>query len=366
MTEKPASNWFLFQALCRVLGGQDMELLKNCISTGCFPQLSDAARSYDVSPALAVRCKGLLPSASRAIDPSGERLKLALHDNTVRNMQIETQALKLTRQLNEASITPLFLKGTIALLEPENEIIGFRKQADIDLLVRPEELEVACDVFLKNGYTYAPLERSTGPQTDELLCAASAIKISEAHHHLPPLRKKSYNCEVELHRHFLAKKFQRKTRLQPIFDSAQAKECHDARFLVPSIEYQMIHLILGKFVHDGHLARRTFPLREACDFVDLLNKSDITLDQDLIVAHCGPHFATVYSLVAELMAYTPKIGISRKIDVSSQIRLLQRRQNSSIVGKLFDTHARVIHLATSLAYSPGKLWAYLHRQVSRN
>lgn len=364
MTDKSAPSWPLFQALCRVLGGQDAGALENCISAGFFPQLAETARSYNVSPALAVRCKGLLANAICANDPSHEGLKLALRDNTVRNMQIKAHALKLTRQLNEAAITPLFLKGTIALLEPENENIGFRAQADIDLLVRPEELEVAGDVFLSNGYYYKPLERGLGMQSAEFLSTTSAIKISAAHHHLPPLVKKAYNCEVELHRHFLPKQLQRKNRLPPLFDSAQAKKCHDASFLVPSLEHQIIHLILGKFVHDGHLVRRTFPLREACDLMSLLDKADTTLDQDLVMAHCGQYLETVNSLVTELMGYTPKVEIFRHVDVSNHLRFMQRRRNSSVLGKLFDTHARVLHLTTSLAYSPSKLSMYLHRQVS--
>ena len=174
------------------------------------------------------------------------------------------------------------------------------------------------------------------------------------------------NLESKLKERADPKQFQRKNRLQSLFDSAQEKECHGACFLVPSIEHQLIHLILGKFVHDGHLARRTFPLREACDYVALLNKADNTLDRDLIAAQCGQNFALVSSLVAQLMAYTPNVSISQKTNVSSQIRLIQRRQNSSILSKLFDTHARALHLATSLAYSPKKLSKYLHRQVSGN
>jgi len=339
-----------------VLGDRDKQALSSAISNGFFPKLFEQAKLNDVLPALTVRCNKQLPANDALETTQRERLNRALHDNTLQNMKIKAQALKLTKALNTAGITPLFLKGTIDLLDTKNENIGFRKQVDIDLLVPPEELEAAGDTFLRDGYGYHDFE---GDQSTEPPTTRAAIKISAAHHHLPPLVKKGYDTTVELHSHFLAKQQQRNNPLEPLFRTAQVRETHDAAYLIPTTEYQLIHLVEGKFVHDGHLARRTFPLREACDFISLMDRVDSSTNLELVIQHCGNNFAVVHALVRELMGYTAPLAPTA--DVSSFITLMQRRYNSPTVSRVLNSYARTRHLAGSLAHSPGKLSAYLGR-----
>jgi hypothetical protein len=366
MTRDLSTSSSVFRTLCRVLGGQDQTALKECITSRLLPQLFNMAHSQDLLPALAVRCNELDIDTLVFGKQRADLLKQALMDNTLRNMEIHAQAIKFTRQLNCAGITPLFLKGTARLLTSASGNIGFRKQIDIDLIVQPTELEAAGDVFLADGYIFCKFPGNSTAVSLTPGDTVSAIKLSAAHHHLPPLVKGGYAATVELHRHFLPGRFQRSNPLEPLFGSARRIESHGSTFYVPSTEYQLIHLVLGKLVHDGHLARRTFPIREACDLIDLLDNAEGDVDQQLVVQHCGSNFALFIALVSELMAYRPQNIITELVDASKYMQMMQKRLESHAIRKSLDMYARAEHLAQALAHSPAKLPAYLRRMVSFN
>ena len=365
MPVSQADSLLIFRTLCTVLGGQDPSALDECLAAGQLNPLFDMACSQDVLPALAVRGDERLVDWQSLGEGKAHLLRQSLRANTVRNMTISAQALKLTRQLNQAGITPLLLKGTARLLQTQDEKLGFRKQADIDLLVRPEELEAAGNVFLADGYRFQ-LTSSDAPGAPKMLVdSRAAIKLSAAHHHLPPLFKPGYAASVELHRHHLPKRFQRDNPLPPLFNSAQACERQGAAFLVPASEHQVIHLILGKLVHDGYFARRAFPIREACDFIDFLQSAGNSLDLRLIEQHCGPGFGLFLALVVQLMEFqTPlTVAVSSREAAAHFIRRMRQRFDSRLVRVLLDKRARLEHLSRELAHSPGKLPDYLGRAL---
>jgi hypothetical protein len=366
MTRTPPTNWSVYRLLCRVLGGLDQSALKECIDTRQLPQLLDMAQIHDLLPALAVRCHERGVGSDVVGEEKAALLKQALMDNTQRNMKISAQALKLTRQLNLAGITPFFLKGTARRLTSPGDDFGFRKQVDIDLIVQLDELEAAGDAFLADGYRFYHFPDNTSAVPIEPGDTVSAIKLSAAHHHLPPLVKSGYAATVELHRHFLPGRFQRNNLLGSLFASAHTVESHGATFKVPCAEHQLIHLLLGKLVHDGYLARRLFPIREACDLIDILEDAEGNIDQELVTRHCGSSFIRFYALVAELMVYRSRITIAESGNTANYIRIMQKRYDSKIIGKSLDAYARVEHLAYALVYSPAKLPAYLRRVVSSN
>lgn len=364
MSFSEAEPLLIFRALCAVLGGQEASALDKCVAAGQLNRLFDMACSQDVLPALAVRGNAQLIDWQILGEPKAELLRQSLRDNTLRNMTICAQALKLTRQLNQAGITPLLLKGTARLLVTGDENLGFRKQADIDLLVRPEELEAAGNVFMADGYRFQLLPRHASGAPKTLADSRRAIKLSTSHHHLLPLFKTGYAASVELHSHHLPKRFQRDNPLPPLFNSARACERQGAAFLVPATEYQLIHLVLGKLVHDGHFARCSFPIREACDLMDLLPPAANHLDLPLIEQHCGSNFGLFVALAAELMVFQSPITIAGSSNAAANyIRMMRKRFNSKFVCTLLDTRARFEHLSRELAYSPGKLPDYLGRAI---
>lgn len=366
MTKTPPTNSSVYRLLCRILGGQDQSALKECVDAGLTPRLFELAQIHDLLPALAVRCHEQGVSSDVVGAERAEVLQQALMDNTQRNMKICAQALKLTRQLNRIGITPLFLKGTAGLLTSAGDSLGFRKQVDIDLIVQSAELEATSDAFLADGYSFCEFPDNTTAVPIELDDTVSAIKMSAAHHHLPPLVKPEYSATVELHRHFLPSRFQRNNPLGPLFGSALTVESHGATFNIPCTEHQIVHLILGKLVHDGHLARRTFPIREACDLIELVEGAKGGVNQQLVLQHCGHRFPLFYALVRELMAYPRQSGIAEcgtaeRRTAERYIWLMQKRFDSQATGRLLDAYARADYLVHALVYSPGKLSAYLHR-----
>lgn len=365
MTDIRPTSGSAFRMLCRVLGGRDQGALAECIDSPLLPQLFSMAQSEDLLPALAVRCNEQgIDALAFGVEGEG-LLRQALIDNTRGNMEMIAQALKFTKELNRAGITPLFLKGTARLLAFESNL-GFRKQVDIDLIVQPEELKAAGDAFLADGYSFCRFPDRTTAVPMKPGDPVSAIESSTAHHHLPPLVKSGYAATVELHRHFLPRRFQRNNPLGPLFASARKMERHGVTYYLPSTEYQIIHLLLGKWVHEGHLTRRTFPVREACDLIELLESADHDVDQRLLLQHCGRSFILFHALVCELMHYAPRIRMAEVEDTAGFTRTMQKRFESRALRRSLDFYARAEFLAHALVFSPAKLPAYLRRMVSSN
>jgi len=359
LTGPSPSTWRLFQALCRAIGGQDHEALRGCIESGELESLIAMARQQDVLPALAVRCTEQFPDKRLPSTTREQQLLEPLRENTLRNMEIRAQAINVARRLNEAGIIPLFLKGTALLLTDANDHIGFRKQVDIDLLVKPEQLESAARSLLADSYIFCDTRAGTAEQPKLFGDFTRADRKSAAHHHLPPMLKQRFKATVELHRHFLPKRFQGKCTVQSIFESAVQHQSHDAVFMVPSANYQAIALILGKLVHDGFLARRALPLREAHDYIGLLERSAGELDEVLIQRCCGKSFSRFHHLLIAITGYSSALSLTSACDVSRDLELMELRCNSSGVGKLLNAYARACHLSLTLLHNPARLPTYL-------
>tara|TARA_R110002124_G_scaffold72500_5_gene193983 strand:- start:1161 stop:2231 length:1071 start_codon:yes stop_codon:yes gene_type:complete len=355
-----SSNWTVFVALCCIIGGRGRDILQACVDAGDMPQLIAMATSQDVLPALAARCYEQADWADAISEVDEQSLRNALLENTRRNMHIVVQSVHLIRALNDAGIKPLMLKGTAQLLTINRERPGFRKQADIDFIVPPASLLAAGDALLAQGYGfYLEDEVFHGP-THALGDTHAAIKASAAHHHLPPLMKRDQVALVELHRHFLPQRFQHRNPLAELFDAATEHDIQGASFLVPSTEHQIIHMVLGKLVHDGYLARRTFPIREAADYIALLDSPDGVIDSERVARRCGKAFNIFAQLVTELMNY-PAESPGPTSSVKYRIEMMRMRYDSPAPAKLLDGYARAGHLTCAMLHNPSKLSAYLRR-----
>lgn len=356
-----SSQWALFRSLCRVIGGQDNAALQSAAHTGVLPDLIEMAAQRNLLPAMAMRISEQPVYADAITSIDKDRLHNAWRQNTTSNMQTSMQALKIARALNTVGISPVFLKGTAQLLTTNATRLGFRNQLDIDLVVPRDALRPTCEALIKSGYGFQ--QESTPHETGVALFhdVSKALKISAAHHHLPPLVMAGYGSSVEVHRHFLPKQVQHKNPLQPMLDASVRCQNHGAVFQVPSIEYQIIHIVMGKLVCDGYLARRDFPIREACDYIHLLDSARRPIDHQLVTRHCGNRYALFAGLVAELMAYESNPVTGCETAVQGRLRTMERRYESGRFASLLNAHARASYLIRELLYSPSKLPAYLHR-----
>lgn len=359
------SNWSLFKSLCRIIGGQDRKALTVALKDGLLAQLVDMAWQQDILPALATRVDEQPDIKDSLDEPASLMLQQALQENTGRNMQTVMQALKLARSMNHVGITPTFLKGTAQLLTVNEARLGFRKQLDIDLVVAPEELQATCEVLLGAGYSFYREASNASSQPVVFHDTKQALRESAAHHHLPPMVIEGYANSVEVHRHFLPRRFQRNNPLEGLLATARRHESHGARFRVPSAEYQIIHLVLGKMIRDGHLARRSFPIREGCDYIDAMKNKEEEINEGLVTQHCGKDYAILTQLVKELMAYKDGETKAHSYNIRQRLYLMEKRYNSTPMATLLNAHARVLHLGNELLSSPTKLPGYL-RRLGRN
>ena len=210
MRSSSSTKWDTFLWLCKIIGACDSNAANRAYKENQLPRLYEMAGQEDVLPALAARLDSLLGNRAKKDSPILDLLSISLRRNIARNMQICAQALKLTEQLNQSGVIPLFLKGTISLLSTDTANLGFRKQVDIDVLVEPAELETAAQALIADGYGFIN-PTSPDPVNSELSRdIGMAARQSRHHHHLTPLVKPAYSASVEIHRHFLPKRFQKK------------------------------------------------------------------------------------------------------------------------------------------------------------
>jgi hypothetical protein len=333
-----------------------------------WPALLELARQQQVEAALAQRIARALAFEEQLPAAIAQSLRETRLNNVRRNMKILAQALKLAQRLNAANIVPLFLKGTAQLLASEQAEYGFRQQLDIDLLLPREELDLACDVLLRDGYSFCVGQDRRSAQPLLTVDKPRALRQSRVHHHLLPLAKPGYPAVVELHRHHLPRRFQAGRSTELMFASATGGERSGARFLLPSASQQIILMLLGRFVHDGYARRYDFPIRTACDYRQVVARAGAEaeggapgtgLDLGLIESQCGGYLALFNQLVLELTGCAGLEKLAPPVDTRTWIKLLEARYRWPVSAGLLDAQARVRHLAISAVYSPAKLPGYI-------
>jgi hypothetical protein len=112
--------------------------------------------------------QGVLPLVYRALAPSfvprlpasvRERLHREVHGNTLRNHYLANEMVRIWRLLRSNGVSALALKGPVLAVGAYGDLAS-RQFADLDLLVRPAELNAACAALAGDGYrTKMPLKR---------------------------------------------------------------------------------------------------------------------------------------------------------------------------------------------------------------
>ena len=359
------TNWELFKRLCLIIGGQNGDSIVQVIDQGCFSRLTALAAERDLLPSLATRVDEHSGLIDRIPADSKEKLHTALAENTHRKLQIKAQAIKLARTLNTAGIEPLFLKGTARLLTNPDTPVGFRKQVDIDLLVPTSQIDETCEALRDDGYLFVDFGQ---PKPEFFSDMTRAHQISAHHHHLPPMVKQGYETTLELHKHPLSRQFRNALPLESLLQSAIARECHVAKFLVPSPRDQLMILTLGKFNYDGYAARYDFPLQAGADYIEIVNQ--LAAESLASMRTAGERESSTAlrlfeQLVYELMGLPDRKRLHTPWRIDGRLKVMERRINSSAVSTALDFQARWRYLALSLLYDSGKMPAYVARQIRR-
>jgi Uncharacterised nucleotidyltransferase len=354
-------NWELQRRLAR--------LVLNPPEATAFPppqaqQLIDIARRKQVLAPLALRySEGRVAAKVFNVDQA-EMLNEALLRNTRDKMKMMAQALKIAASLNSAGIKPVFLKGTARMLAGSTDALGFREQADIDLLVGPDDRTKASETLIKEGYQFSIADPRSGGQ---VLSSdpARAERVSQAHHHLPGMINGSYGAVVELHRHHLPRRFQARNSLQALLDGCIEYEQRGVQFLVPNPTHQLIHLINGTYINDGYYDRHDFPIRTGHDFLEIMQQRDreqLTLDRQML-ERCGEPLPIFTALVKTLGSIDSDFTELKAANIERLLDVMERRANDDRFAARLDRQARLKHLGYAFLYSWGKLPAYLMRSA---
>src|SRR5205814_10594214 len=107
-------------------------------------------------------------------------LHAAHRSNVGRNMVLRATSWELAGALNRAGIVPLFLKGSLYLVDGTFPDIGARVMSDLDLLVRSEEVGRAIQSLEALGWVANPKEAYLHPH-EIPLARRGAVHVVELH-----------------------------------------------------------------------------------------------------------------------------------------------------------------------------------------
>ena len=173
--------------LCQCLACWDADLTATACQTieqgrVNWQQVINCASRHNISPTLysSLNRSGLF---ARLPDDGAEFLYAVWSLNRQRNRTMRQALVDVCAHLNTIGVTPLLLKGAVALL-PEAYPDAFdRIIGDLDLLMPENRTGECSDVLQEKGFM--PIPNSWG---------------GEKHHHEAPLQHPGYPVKIELHR----------------------------------------------------------------------------------------------------------------------------------------------------------------------
>ncbi|RLA50148.1 MAG: hypothetical protein DRR42_10510 [Gammaproteobacteria bacterium] len=354
-------DWQIIRSVCQLVAGNNISRAVTTINE---------SNSWDlvIDTATTEKCFGLIASnlsQENLIDYGvTEEIRRIIHDahleNVTRNMGIFSQALKVTQALNSSGIKPIFLKGTASLLTRANADIGAREQADIDLLVEPDQIYQTCETLLEIGYSFIAYSKANKNHRD----IDEAKRNSRFHHHLPPMVSPDHALPIEIHKTHLPIELKSCPSMESLLRSCEIHDIHGAKIRAPSIEHRLIHLILGEYVRDGYWSKSQVPFRAISDYIDLTTACSAPgsrIKWDQVDKHCASkrrHF------LAMLAICLPEISspylLSTKPPIFQEM-LIIGRYNHSLLGSLLDFQGRARHLLNALFSNPNKIFSYFER-----
>ena len=240
---------FLCNSLTPIHDEENTDRLRRIISEKAvsWPEVIKLANAYLVSTGLwnSLKTKGLLVDLE-------DDVRCYLHEvnemNQWRNEQLRRQTLETICKLNEVGITPLLLKGAGQLFRPIHGQMGNRIISDLDILIPAEQIEVAFERLIKQGY-----------------CAYRDHLDYSKHHHLCPLVKPGeYGC-IELHRQALVKNVSHVLPTSFVWQDARQLTVERTSFCLPSVTHDILIGLLHSQIGHRCYCERQFDLRALYD-----------------------------------------------------------------------------------------------------
>ena len=183
--------------------------------------------------------------------------------NTIRNKQLYTQLKEISELFEAQGIQALFLKGAAVLSEKDYRDIPRRFMLDLDIMVRPEQLNDAISALFSIGYKDAP-----------------SSEIPALHHHLPGLYKQDMPAQVEIHRRIIG------TAIEYIpFNMETCRHSLNPDFSYHYIlqpTYRLYHAFLHTEIAELGYFNKTISLRHLYDFTVLATFYKNEIDWNLL------------------------------------------------------------------------------------
>ncbi len=195
--------------------------------------------------------------------------------NISRNDHLAEQLLEAVSALNSVEITPVLLKGTALLAEAYPSKLGHRLMADLDILVAPDQINLALDCLSKLGYR----EDSGSPDNPDI--------------HFVALGRPRDVGQIDLHRKPPGPdSFYR--AIGRIVEHCRPLVRNGVRANLPSSTYQALILICHDQLHDEDYRAARIDLRHLLDLRELLCSTD-GIDWKLITSF--PHNSFVRNAI---------------------------------------------------------------------
>ena len=276
--------------------GRLLALLQDSVDWERLWQLSHL---HDVLPLLAA---SLRPLAGRAPIPTAwlERAQRRFYATLLRNTALADELVRVYGALSAGGVTAIPVKGVV-LGEAIYGNLALRPAADLDVLVRPNDLPAARDMLRALGYT----------QRAEPF-------FSELHHpyHDPQYFRPAAGSEIclELHWALWAARYFN-LGADALWERAAVARLWDTEMRLLSPEDTLLHLAI-------HRSRSALRLRFLCDVAELLRLHGATLDWEYLLGQAraaGARTALFFALAlpAELLGaplpahVLPRLGVSR-------------------------------------------------------
>lgn len=187
------------------------------------------------------------------------------------------ELLKIIKIFDAAGIRVILLKGS-HLAQFVYQDIGLRWMADIDILIRREDLKKASELLVSMGYEYPDLEPAIWDDFGEkrqVRDRASVIEWYEAHHmHLIYCNPNAIQS-LEIHWGITRRASPFIIDIEGLWERAWAEEVNGVKLWVLSPEDLLLHLSL----HDSYYHHlKLFGLRPCCDVAAVVRRFSGQID----------------------------------------------------------------------------------------
>jgi hypothetical protein len=265
----------------------------------CWKIIFHEANQLGVGPLFYYRL-GVLGLRDYVPAEPARRQKEELFSSQARNMKLYADVKKVLAALTGYGIQVTVLKG-LALAEGAYEHIGLRTMADVDVLVRQEDLEKAAEILEALGFKSNESYREKAWYKDH-------------HHHLVPYVSPDSSMTVEVHWHIIERTASLDVPVDDLWSHMKPARVASVDCLTLSLEHMLLHMVL----HISSPNRFQGQLRGLCDVAQLLfrfgpeiNWLEVMRITDL--AQANKHLYCVLRLVEDVFGVTIPDEVRRRL-----------------------------------------------------